>query len=116
MAKNLTEVPNKGEGASKTIIGANTKVTVDNSTSPIEDITIKIITVITKAEVDVAVVAIITEVVDTGEAIVEAITTTNTTNITHMMMTHKWSNMACHAHFAVASITLLSIVLKKSMT
>ena len=115
-AENLIEVPNKGEGASKTIIGANTKATVDNSTLPMEAITIIIITVIMEAEVDMAVVVIITEVSATGEAIIEAITITNTTNIKHMMMAHRWSNMAHHAHFAVASITLLSIVLKESMT
>ena len=115
-AENLIEVPNKGEGASKTIIGANTKTTMDNSTPPVEAFTIIIITVIIKAEVDVAMVVIITEVTATGEAIIEAITITNTTNITHMMMAHRWSNMAHHAHFVVDSITLLSIVLKESMT
>ena len=116
VAKNLTEVPNKGEGASKTIIGANTKATADNSTPPTEAITIIIIIVIIKAEVDMAMVVIITEVVSVGEAIIEAITITNTTNITHMMMAHRWSNITCHVHFAVASITLLSIVLSDSMT
>ena len=93
-AEKLIEVPNKGEGASKTITGANTKVTVDNSTPPVEAITIIIITVIIEAEEDVAVVVIITEVMDMGEAIIEAITITNTTNITHMMMVHRWNNMA----------------------
>ena len=110
--KNLIELPNKGEGISKTIIGANTKATADNSTPPTEAITIIIIAVIIEAEVDVAMVVIITEVAVVGKAI----TITNTTNITHMMMAHRWSNMAHHAHFAVASITLLSIVLKESMT
>ena len=116
VAENLIEVPNKGEEASKTIIGANTKVTTDNSTPPSEAITIIIITVIIKAEVDVAITIIVTEVTAMGEALTEAITTTNITNITHMMMVHRWNNMACHAHFVVASITLLNIVLKESMT
>ena len=116
MAENLIEVPNKGEGASKTIIGANTKATVDISTPPTEAITIIIIMVIIEAEVDVAMVVIITEVMAVGEAIIKAITVTNTTNITHKMMAKRWSNMAHHAYFAVASITLLSIVLRDSMT
>ena len=88
-AENLIEVPNKGEGASKTIIGANIKVTMDNSTPPAEAITIMIITVIIKAEVDMAMVVIITEVMAAGEAIIKAITIANTTNITHMMMVHR---------------------------
>ena len=86
VAENLIEAPNKGEGASKTIKGANTKVTVDNSTSPMKAITIIIITVNIEAEVDMAVVVIITEVMAAGKAIIKAITITNTTNITHMMV------------------------------
>ena len=113
--ENLIKASNKGEGDSKTILGANTKATMDNLIPPTEAITIIIITVIIEAEVDMVVVVIITEVV-ADEAITEAITITNTTNITHMMMAHRWSNMAHHAHFAVALITLLSIVLKESMT
>ena len=50
-AVNLIEVPNKGEGATKTIIGVNTKATTDNSTLPTEAITAIIITVIIKAAV-----------------------------------------------------------------
>ena len=115
-AENLIEVPNKGEWASKTIIGANTKATTDNSIPCMEAITIIITMVIIKVEVDMAMVVIITEVTATGKAIIEAMTITNTTNITHMMMAHRWSNMAFHVHFAVASITLLSIVLRESMT
>ena len=115
-AKNLTEVPNKGEGASKTIIGTNTKATTDNSTPPTEAITNIIMTVIIEAEVDMAMVVIVTEVAATGKTIIEAITITNTTSITHMMMVHRWSNMAHHVHFVVASITLLSVVLRESMT
>ena len=114
--ENLIEASNKGEGDSKTILGANTKATMDNLIPPTEAITIIIITVITEAEVDMVMVVIITEVVAADKAITEAITITNTTNITHMMMAHRWSNMAHHAHFAVALITLLSIVLKESMT
>ena len=81
-----------------------------------EAITIIITTVIIEAEVDMAMVVIITEVVVMDEAIIQAITITNTTNITHMMMAHRWSNMAHHVHFVVALTTFLSIVLKESMT
>ena len=116
IAEKTIEDPNKGEGDNKTITGANTKATVDNLTSPTEDITIIIITVIIEAEVVVAVVVIITEVTAVDEAIIEAITVTNTINIMHMMMVHRWSNMAHHAHFAVVLTTLLSTVLKESMT
>ena len=107
----ITEAANHTE-----VNKANTKATADNSTPPMKAITIIIITVIFEVEVDVAMVVIITEVTAMGKAIIEAITVTNITNITHMMMAHRSSNMACHAHFAVASIALLSIVLKKSMT
>ena len=89
---------------------------MDNSTPAAEAITTIIITVIIEAEVDVAMVEIITEVMAMGEAIIEAITITNTTNIIHMMMAYTWSNMAHHAHFVVALITLLSTVFKESMT
>ena len=89
MAENLIGVPNKGEGVSKRIIRANTKATVDNSTPPMQAIIIIFITVIIEAEVDVVMVVIITEVAAMGEAIIEAITITNTTNITHMMMAHR---------------------------
>ena len=63
-----------------------------------------------------AVVVIITEVVTVDEAVIEAITITNTTNTTHMMMIHRLSNMAHHAHFVVVLITLPNTVLKESMT
>ena len=111
-AENLIEVLNKGEGDNKTIIGANTKATTNNLTPPVEAITIPIITVIIKAEVDAAMVVIITEVTAMEEAIIKAITTTN---ITHMMMVHRWNNMAHHVHFVVVLITLLRIVSKDSM-
>ena len=116
VAEDPLEDPNKGEGDNKTIIGANTKITADNLTPPTEAITITIIVVIIEAEVDVAVVVIITEVTATDEAIIEAITITNTTNITHMMIVHRLSNMAHHAHFAVVLITIPNTVLKESMT
>ena len=116
VAEGPLEDPNKVEGDSKTNIGANTKITADNLTPPVEAITITIITVIIMAEVDMAMVVIITEVMATDEAVIEAITITNTTNITHMMMVQRLSNMAHHAHFAVALITLPNTVLKESMT
>ena len=116
MAEDPLEDHNKGEGDNKTIIGANTKITVDNLTHPMEAITITIITVIIKAEVDVAMVVIITEVLATDKVVIEAITITNTANITHMMIVHRLSNMAHNAHFVVALITLPKTVLKDSMT
>ena len=115
-AENLIEVLNKGEGDSKTIIGANTKATADNLTPPTEAITITIITVIIEAEVYVAMVVIITEVAAMDKRIIKAITIINTTKTTHMMMVHRWNNMAHHVHFVVDLITLLSIVSKESMT
>ena len=114
--ESLIEVSNKGEGTSKIIIGGNTKATVGNSTPHAESITIIITMVIIKVEVDEAVVVIITEVTVVVEAVTKAITITNTTNIRHMMIAHKWSNMNHHVHFVVVSITLLSIILRESMT
>ena len=116
VGKGLLEDPSKGEGDNKTIIGANTRVTTDNLTPPMEAFTITIITVIIKAEMDMGVVIIITEVMAMGEAVIEAITITVTTSITHMMMVHRLSNMAHHAHFVVVLITLPNTVLKESMT
>ena len=116
VAKGLLEDPNKREGDNKTIVGANTRVTVDNLTPAMEAITITIITVIIKAEVDVAMVVIITEITAMDKVVIEAITITNTTSITHMMMVHRLSNMAYHAHFAVVLITLPNTALKESMT
>ena len=115
-AENPIEDPNRGEGDTKTIAGANTKATADNLTPPTEAITIIIIMVIIEAEVNMAMVIIITEVMAMEETIIEAITITNTINITHMIMAHRWNNVAHHVHFAVALIPLLSTVLKESMT
>ena len=115
VAEDPLEDPNKGEGDNRTIIGANTKITTDNLTPPVEAITLTIITISIEAEVDVAMVVIITEVAATEKAVSKAITITNTTNITHMMIVHRLSNMAHHVHFAVALITLPNTVLKESM-
>ena len=60
VAESFIEVPNKGEGASKIIIGGNTKVTMGNSTPLLEAVRTIIITVIIKAEVDMIMVVIIT--------------------------------------------------------
>ena len=98
------------EEASKIIIRGNTKATMGNLTPPTEAITTINIMVVIEAEVEMAMVVIITEVAAAGEAVIESITITDTTNITHMMMAYRWSNMAHHVHFAVVSITLLSIV------
>ena len=88
VVENPIEVPNTEEGASKAIIGDNTKATMGNITAPAVAITIIIITVIIEVEMDVAMVVIITEVTATVKAVIEAITFTSTTNITHMMMAH----------------------------
>ena len=114
--ENPIEAPNTGEGASKTIIGDNTKATVGNITPPTEAITIIMITVIIEVEVDMAVVVIITEDTAMVKAVIKAITITSTTDITHMMMAHRWSNVAHHVHFVVVLITLLNTVLRESMT
>ena len=116
VAEDCTEDLNRGDRDNKTIIGANTQATTDNLTPPMEAITIIMIAIIIKAEEDVAMVEIITEAMAAEEAVTEAITITNTTNIIHMMMAHRWSNMAYHVHFVVASATLLSTVLKENMT
>ena len=89
MAENPIEDPNKGKGDNKIITEANTKATVDNLTHPTEVITIIITTVIFEVEVVVVVLVIISEVAATDEAVIEAITITNTINITHMMMVHR---------------------------
>ena len=114
VAKGHLEDANKGEGVNKTIIWANTKVTMDNLTAPTEASTITIITVIIKAEG--AMVVIITEVVAMDKVVIEAMTITNTTSITYMMMVHRLSNITHHAHFALVLITLPNTVLKESMT
>ena len=72
--------------------------------------------VIIEAEVDMAMVVIITKVTTMNEVVIEAITITNTTNIMYMMIGHRLSNMAHHAHFAVVLITLPNTVLKESRT
>ena len=72
--------------------------------------------VIIEAEVDMAMVVIITKVTTMNEVVIEAITITNTTNIMYMMIGHRLSNMAHHAHFAVVLITLPNTVLEESRT
>ena len=109
-AQDLLEDLNKGKGDNKIIIWANIKITMDNLTPPTEDTIITIIMIIIKAEVDVAMVVIITEVTAVEEVVIEVITITNTINITHRMIVHRWSNMAYHAHSAVALITLQKTV------
>ena len=112
---NHTEVPSKGEGDNKIIIEANTKVTTDNLILPMEAIIITIMVII-GAEVVVAMVETILDLAVMEEAIIKATITTNTINITCMMMDHRLNNMAYHAHFVVVLIILLNIALKGSMT
>ena len=71
---------------------------------------------IIEAEVVVAMVETISDPAVKRETIIEAITITNTINITHMMMDHRLNNMAHHAHFVVVLIILLNIALKENMT
>ena len=89
VAENPIEDPNKGEGNNKIITGANTKATMDNLTHPTEVITIIITMVIIKAEVVIAMVVTISEVMATDEAVIKATTITSTINITQMMMVHR---------------------------
>ena len=115
MIGNHMEVPSKGEGDNKIIIEANTKVTTDNLILYMEAIIIIIMAII-KAEVVVAMVKTITDLMVMEGAIIEAIIITNTINITRMMMDHSLNNMAHHVHFAVVLIILLNIASKGNMT
>ena len=83
----------KGEGDNKIIIEANFKATVDSLTLLLVAITI-ITTAIIEAEVAMAVTFI--DYVVTEEAITEATTIINTSNITHMMMDLSLNNMVHH--------------------
>ena len=106
---------NIGEGDSKTITEANTKVTTDNLTPPVE--TIIIITMaITEAEVVVAEEVIISDPTVMDEAIIKAIIITNTIRTTHRILAHRLNNMDCHVHFVVAITILLNIALKENTT
>ena len=93
---NHIEVLSRGEEDNKIIIEANTKVTADNLIPPMEAIIINIMAII-KAEVAVAMVETITDLMVVEEAIIEAIIITNTINITCMMMDHSLNNMVHHA-------------------
>ena len=109
------EAPSKGEEDNKIIIEANTKVTRDNLIPHVKAIIIIIMAII-KAEVVVAMVETIIDLVVMEEAIIKAIIITNTINITRMMMDHSLNNMAHHVHFVVVSIILLNIALMENMT
>ena len=71
---------------------------------------------IIEAEVVMAMVETISDLVVMGEVIIEAIIITNTINITHMMMDYRLNNMAHHALFVVVLIISLNIALKENMT
>ena len=109
------EDPNTGDREKKIIIGANTNTTTQNIIPPVEAIIIITMTII-EAEAVVAMAETISDPAVMGEAIIKAIIITNTINITHMMMDHRWNNMAHHAHFVVVLIILLNTVLKQNMT
>ena len=115
MVENHIEVLSRGEGDNTIIIEANTKVTADNLIPPTEARIITIMAII-EAEVVVAMVETITDLVVMEEAIIEAIIITNTINITQMMMDHSLNNMAHHVHFVVVLIILLNIAVRENMT
>ena len=71
---------------------------------------------IIKADMVMAVVETISDLMVMEDVIIKAIIINNTINITHMMMDHRLNKMAHHAHFAVVLIILLNIVLKGNMT
>ena len=70
---------------------------------------------IIKAEVAMAVVVTFIDHVVMEEAITEAITITNTINITCIMMELSWNNMVHLVVFVKDSVTLLNIVLRENM-
>ena len=113
VVENHIEVFSRVEGDNKTIIETNTRVTMDNLIPPVEAIIITIMAII-EAEVAMAMVETITDLMVMEEAIIKAIT--KTINITHMMMDHSLNNMAHHVHFVVVLIILLSITLRENMT
>ena len=104
-AEDNIEGLSKGERDNKIIIEANTKATVDNLTLLVVAITIIMMAII-EVEVAMAVVVAFIDHVVTEEAITEAITITNTINITCMMMDLSLNNMVHHALFAEVSIIL----------
>ena len=109
-----TEGLSKGEGDNKITIEANFKATVGNLILLMVAIII-ITMVIIEAEVAVATVVTFTGHMVVEEAIIEAIITIHTINITCMMMGLSLSNMVHHAHFVEASIILLSIASRENM-
>ena len=113
VVENHTEVPSRGEGDSKIIIGANIKATADNLIPPMAAIIIIIMAII-KIEVAVAMVETIIDHVVMEEAVRKATTFINTINITPMMMDPSLNNMVHHTLFAVVSIILLNIVLGRT--
>ena len=73
--------------------------------------------VIILVEVAMDMVATFIGHVVTEEAIIEAVTTINTIDITCMMMELSLSNKVYHAHFVeVSTIILLNTVLRENMT
>ena len=110
-----TEGLSKGEGNNKIFIEANTKTTVDNLIPLLVAITIITMAII-EVEVAMAMVVTFKDHMVTEEAITEAITTTNTINITCMMMDLSLNNTVHHALFVEVSIILLNIALRENMT
>ena len=112
--ENHIEVLSRGKGDNKIITEANIKATKDNLVPPIAAIIIIIMAII-KVGVAMAMVEIIIDHSVTEEAITEATTIINTTNITCMMMDPSLNNMVHHAHFAVVSSILLNIASRENM-
>ena len=118
VVENHIEVLSRGQGDSKIIIEANTKATMDNLIPPVAAMIMIIIIIMAIIEVEVA-MAMVETIIDHAvmeEAITEATTIINTTNITCMMMDPSLNNMVHHALFVVVSIILLNIVSRENMT
>ena len=112
---NITKTHTKVNVKVKIIKLITTKATLVYTTSHVEAINRVIIMANLEAEAMV-VVEVITMDAVTADLIIKAITTTNTISIMVMMMTTSLTNMAHHAHYVVAIITLPNSVLRENMT
>ena len=112
---NITKIPIKVNIKVIIIKAITTKVIMANTTTHIEAIIRVIIMANLEAEAMVMVEVVNMDTVTAG-LIIKVITTTNTISIMVMMMTTSLINMAHHVHYAVATITLQTIVLRENMT
>ena len=112
---NITKIPIKVNIKVIIIKAITTKVIMANTTTHIEAIIRVIIMANLEAEAMVMVEVVNMDTVTAG-LIIKVITNTNTISIMVMMMTTSLINMAHHVHYAVATITLQTIVLRENMT